>query len=178
MAANLKPARITVPPAFADKYNVFFPRVFSYVYARVGNMHTTEDLVADVFERAYRNLDSLRSDEAFSTWLFTIARNAIISHGRKYGRETIVDPDVMGDISPHAVSVESEIVLREELQDLAELVKGFSQREQDILSLKFDAELPNAQIAEVMGLSEPNVRVIIFRTLRKLREMMLAQRGR
>jgi len=167
-----------VIPGFADKYRDYFPRVFAYIYARVGTVHLTEDLVADVFERAYRNMESLRSDAAFSTWLFTIARNVIISHGRKFGRETIVDPDVMGDISPATASVESEVVLREELQDLSAIVRGFPQREQDILSLKFDAELPNAQIAQIMGLSEPNVRVIIFRTLRKLREIMVAQRER
>ena len=58
------------------------------------------------------------------------------------------------------------------------LVRTFPQREQDILSLKFDAELPNTQISEIMGLSEPNVRVIIFRTLRKLRDLISAERAR
>src|SRR5919108_1032924 len=80
---------------FAEKYRVFFPRVFAYVYGRVHNVHLTEDLVADVFERAFLKVDSLRNDEAFSTWLFTIARNVIISHGRKRYRETTIDPDVL-----------------------------------------------------------------------------------
>jgi RNA polymerase sigma-70 factor (ECF subfamily) len=143
----------------------------------VNNVHLTEDLVADVFERAYAKADSLRSKEAYSTWLFTIARNAIISHARKHSRETIVDPDVMRDMSPATTSVESEILAREEQSDIARLVREFPQREQDIISLKFDAELTNRQIAEIMELTEPNVRVIIFRTLRKLREMMLAERA-
>jgi len=121
--------------------------------------------------------DSLRSKDAYSTWLFTIARNAIISHARKHSRETIVDPDVMGDISPSTASVETEILAREEQSAVARLVREFPQREQDIISLKFDAELSNHQIAEIMELSEPNVRVIIFRALRKLRELMIAERN-
>jgi len=153
--------------AFADVYEQFFPRLFAYVYGRVHNVHLTEDLVADVFERAYVKIDSLRSEEAFSTWLFAIARNAIISHGRKYGRESVVDHDVLKDIAPARASVESEILMREEI----------SQREQDIIALKFDAELSNTQISEIMELSEPNVRVILFRTLRKLRQMMAAEAG-
>jgi RNA polymerase sigma factor (sigma-70 family) len=56
------------------------------------------------------------------------------------------------------------------------LLRKFPQREQDIASLKFDAELSNTQIAEIMELNEPNVRVILFRTLRKLREQMAAER--
>src|SRR3989337_1196131 len=85
---------------FAEKYRLFFPRVFAYVYGRVQNVHLTEDLVADVFERAFLKASSLRNDEAFSTWLFTIARNVIISHGRKHNRETIVAPYLMKAIPP------------------------------------------------------------------------------
>ena len=160
---------------FAGKYKDYFPRVFAYVYGRVHNVHLTEDLVADVFERAFLKADSLRNDEAFSTWLFTIARNVIISHGRKRYRETAVDPDVLREIAPSTASVEGDILLREELTTVTRLLRGFPQREQDIISLKFDAELGNGQIAEIMDLSEPNVRVILFRTLRKLREQMAAE---
>ena len=161
---------------FAERYHQYFPRVFAYVYGRVHNVHTTEDLVADVFERAYLKAGSLRNEEAFSTWLFTIARNVIISHGRKHGRETIVDPDVMKEIAPARASIESDLLQREELKAVSEMVRGFPQREQDIVSLKFDAELSNTQIAQIMDLSEANVRVILFRTLRKLRELMVAGR--
>jgi RNA polymerase sigma-70 factor (ECF subfamily) len=65
--------------------------------------------------------------------------------------------------------------LREELNAVVQLVRGFPQREQDIVSLKFDAELSNNQIAEIMELSEANVRVILFRTLRKLRKLMASR---
>jgi len=100
----------------------------------------------------------------------------IISHGRKHARETLVDPDVLKAIAPSGGSVEGEIMMREDLAAVAETLRRFPQREQDIVALKFDAELSNGQIAEIMGLSEPNVRVILFRTLRKLREMMAAER--
>jgi RNA polymerase sigma factor (sigma-70 family) len=118
--------------------------------------------VADVFERAFLKADSLRNNDAFSTWLFTIARNVIISHSRKRYRETAVDPEILREIAPSTASVEGDILLREELNTVTRLLRHFPQREQDIVSLKFDAE--------------PNVRVILFRTLRKLREQMAAER--
>lgn len=161
---------------FTEKYRQFFPRVFAYVYGRVHNQQVTEDLVADVFERALLKAGSLRNDEAFSTWLFTIARNIVISHGRKHAREMLVDPDILKAIAPSGGSVEGELVMREDLATVAKTLRQFPQREQDIVALKFDAELSNGQIAEIMDLSEPNVRVILFRTLRKLRELMLASR--
>ncbi len=161
--------------AFAEKYRQFFPRVFAYVYGRVHNVHLTEDLVADVFERAFVKADSLRNDEAFSTWLFTIARNVVTSHGRKHHRETVVDHDVLKAIAPSGDSVESELLRQEELSNVVKLMRNFPQREQDIVSFKFDAELSNTQISQIMELSEANVRVILFRTLRKLRELIAAR---
>jgi len=157
---------------FAEKYQQFFPRVFAYVYGRIHNVHQTEDLVSEVFERAFLKMGSLRNDEAFATWLFTIARNLITSHARKRGRESVVDPDILKSVVATTVSVENEVLIREEVAAVVECLKKFPQREQDIVSLKFDAELTNGQIAQVMGLSEANVRVILFRTLRKLRETM------
>ncbi len=162
---------------FAEKYQQFFPRVFAYVYGRVHNVHQAEDLVSEVFERAFLKMGSLRNDEAFSTWLFTIARNIITSHARKRGRESAVDPDILRSVVASNVSVENEILVREEVAAVIDCLRTFPQREQDIVSLKFDAELTNAQIARIMGLSEANVRVILFRTLRKLREMMKSGRG-
>lgn len=167
-----------VPEAFSEKYSKYFPRVFAYVYARVGNVTFTEDLVSEVFERAFTKADSLRSEGAYATWLFTIARNVIISQARKNGRETLVGPEVMQEIAPHSASVESQVLKQEEMQGIADLVRRFPQREQDLISLKFDAELSNAQIAQIMDLSEPNVRVIIFRTLKKLREMLATEAAR
>lgn len=160
---------------FSERYHDYFPRLFAYIYGRVHNVHIAEDLVADVFERAFVKADTLRNEDAFSTWLFTIARNIIISNGRKRARESIVDPDILKEIAPSAASVESEIVNREDMDRVAELLLDFPQREQDIIALKFDAELANAQIAKIMDLSEANVRVILFRTLRKLRDQMASR---
>jgi len=157
---------------FAEKYQQFFPRVFAYVYGRVHNVHQSEDLVSEVFERAFLKMGSLRNDEAFATWLFTIARNLVTSHARKRGRESIVDPDILKSVVATSLSVENEVLVREEVAAVVDCLKTFPQREQDIVSLKFDAELSNGQIAQIMSLSEANVRVILFRTLRKLREMM------
>lgn len=175
-APSAAPSGADLIERFAEKYHQFFPRVFAYIYGRVHNVHVTEDLAADVFERAFQKAGSLRNDEAFSTWLFTIARNVVTSHARKYGRETLMDPDVLKSIAPSSGSVEGEILMREELTAVTQMLRCFPQREQDIVALKFDAELSNTQISNIMGLSEANVRVILFRTLRKLRLLMAAER--
>jgi len=164
--------------AFAERYRQFFPRVFAYVYGRVQDVCLAEDLVSEVFERALLKANSLRNEDAFGTWLFTIARNVVTSHGRRRAREqTAPDSEMLASIASSSASVESQILQQEEVATLLRYVLRLSQREQEILALKFDAELSNQQIARVMGLNETNVRVILFRSLRKLRDMMLAEKA-
>jgi RNA polymerase sigma-70 factor (ECF subfamily) len=69
---------------------------------------------------------------------------------------------------------EETILHRERLDALSLLVRALPRREQEIIALKFDAELTNREIAQVLNTSEVNVRVTIFRALRKLRERMQA----
>ncbi len=158
---------------FTERYQTYFSRVFAYVYGRVRSSEVAEDIASEVFERAFIKAASLRNEEAFGAWLFTITRNIIASHGRKQSRYgPPVDSEVMGSLPHQGESIEGGLLRQEEVHNLMEQVRLLPAREQEIVSLKFDAELANSQIARILGLSEGNVRVILFRTLRKLREMM------
>jgi RNA polymerase sigma-70 factor (ECF subfamily) len=158
---------------FADRYRNYFHRVFAYIYGRVQNASLAEDLASEVFERAYLKADTLRNHEAFGTWLFTIARNVVSSHGRRRAREqTDTNSEILSTLPSTTASVESQVLQREEIACVIDYVRRLSQREQEIIGLKFDAALANQQIARIVGTSEGNVRVILFRALRKLRDMM------
>jgi len=61
------------------------------------------------------------------------------------------------------------VLHRERLTALARLLRQLPEHEQEVISLKFDAELTNREIAEVLGTSEANVRLAIFRALHRLR---------
>ena len=59
------------------------PRVFNFFRYRCANLADAEDLTSITFEKAWRGRDRYRRDKgAFSTWLFTIARNAAVDHYR------------------------------------------------------------------------------------------------
>ena len=157
---------------FAERYRQYFPRVFAYVYGRIRDVQAAEDVASEAFERAFVKADTLRHEQAFSTWLFTIARNLLISYCRKRSRfGGPVNSDLV-DSLPADAAPEDDLLQREEVAKIMEHVREFPRREQDIIALKFDAELTNVQIAEIMNLSESNVRVILCRTLQKLRKIL------
>jgi len=141
-----------------ESYRQYFPRVFAYVYGRIRDSRATEDLTSEVFRRAFAKADALSDEGAFEIWLFTVARDLLISHCRGQ--------------SPRERTPEDDLLQRPDLARVLSHLRHLHLRDQDIIALKFDAELTNPQIAQVMGLSEGKVGVILYRTLRKLHKAL------
>ncbi len=157
--------------AFAELYEQYLPRVFRYISYRLGSVQLAEDLTSGVFEKALTGFSSYRSDKAsFSTWLLSIARHIVIDHYRVSGRRQTIPLEEATEMSSESASPEEEAVRKEELQRLQTCLAGLPQQEQEIISLKFGAEMSNRQIAGMLSLSESNVGTIIYRTVRKLRD--------
>jgi RNA polymerase sigma-70 factor (ECF subfamily) len=179
--AAMRPAPTTVSRGgqfgeFADLYEEHFSRVFAYVYGRVQEREPSLDITSDVFEKAFINSKTLRSPGAFASWLFTIARNEVSSHWRKSkpAAKAIQEAAWQDEIRSRPHGPEETFLHKERAGDLATLVRTLPRREQETISLKFDAELSNREIAQVLNTSEVNVRVTVFRALRKLRDRMQA----
>ncbi len=162
---------------FAELYDQYFPKVFAYVYGRVQHKEASLDIVSDVFEKAFVKKQSLRSPEAFGSWLFTIARNEVASHWRKEkpAAKAMQEAAWNNELNHQPPSPEDTLLHHERLHHLSSLLRELPPREQEIISLKFDAELTNREISDILHTSEVNVRVTIFRALRKLRERMEKQ---
>lgn len=164
------------PIEFTDLYHQYFPKVFAYVYGRVQDKEVSLDIVSDVFEKAFIKMQSLRSPESFGSWLFTIARNEVSSHWRKTkpAAKAAQEAAWENELHAHPRGPEETVLHKERLASLSQLVRQLPRREQEIIALKFDAELTNREIANVLSTSEVNVRVTVFRALRKLRERLQA----
>ena len=159
---------------FTDLYHQYFPKVFAYVYGRVQDKEISLDIVSDVFEKAFIKMRSLRSPDSFGSWLFTIARNEVSSHWRKTKPAARAAQEAAWETELHSQprGPEETVLHKERLASLSQLVRQLPRREQEIIALKFDAELTNREIANVLSTSEVNVRVTVFRALRKLRERL------
>jgi len=157
--------------AFAELYGQYLPKVFRYISYRIPDVTTAEDLTSAVFEKALTKFQSFRADKAsFSTWIFTIARNTLIDHYRVNSKAQTVQLDDPAAAMGPEVSPEEESDRAEEIRMLNSCLAKLSRPEQEIISLKFGAEMTNRQIAKTLSLSESNVAVIIFRAVRKLRD--------
>jgi RNA polymerase sigma-70 factor (ECF subfamily) len=157
---------------FAEKYRAYLPRILNYMRLRVGDEVLAQDLTATTFEQAFAGIDSLRSAEAFGGWIFTIARNVVAQHYRDHRAATSLDS--VADMLDPAPSPEGRAIEAVELQEILAGLQTLSEREREIIRLKFVGGLKNREIAPLMGLSESNVAVILYRALGKLRRAVIS----
>ncbi len=156
--------------AFAAVYDHYYSRVYNYVRYRVAEAVLTDDLVAEIFERALAALPRYQPGRGpFSAWLFAIARHVVQDHRRWQRRHPALPLDVLGPVPGEGPAPDEQLVAAQERARVLEALATLKERDREVVALKFGAGLTNARIADVMGLSESHVGVILFRSLQVLR---------
>lgn len=70
------------PSSFDEAYDSYRPRLFSFLVRLSGEPHLAEDLLQETFMKLARHARELRQDTRLAAWLFTVARNLLLSHKR------------------------------------------------------------------------------------------------
>jgi RNA polymerase sigma-70 factor (ECF subfamily) len=166
--------------AFEMLFERYKKPILNFALRLLGNRADAEDITADVFVTLYAKRYSPQPQAKFSTWLFTVARNACITQIRKrrrfismwFTQENTGEvqeweiPDTQHLPSDGLASKESATQVRHAITQLPE-----AQREAIILREYHD--LSYQQIAEVMGCSLERVKILIFRARERLRQELL-----
>jgi RNA polymerase sigma-70 factor (ECF subfamily) len=166
--------------SFDELYQRYYPRVLAFLRFRVGVPDVAEDLTSLVFERALLHFDDLQSGEAAGAWLFRIARNCAADYFRRRRQEVSLDLLIDADHPDYllANSPEEAALLSEERTLLLAQLSHLSEREREVIGLKFVACLHNCDIARVMHMPPGTVGSILHRALGRLRDALYAERER
>jgi RNA polymerase sigma-70 factor (ECF subfamily) len=157
--------------AFAALYEHYFPRVYRYVYFRVVDRATTDDLVSTIFLRVLERIGNYQEKRGeFSLWLFRIAHNAVVDHYRKNTRQTVVALEETNPELIDAAPLDQDVLRRIEAGEILTQVARLADREREIIGLKFGAGFGNKEIAMLVKLTENHVAVILYRAMNKLRQ--------
>ena len=143
-------------------------RVYGFCAYRLGDRDTAEDLTQATFERALRawsRFDPRRA--SVSTWLLAIARNLLIDHYRR-DRSSLTDP-IDERLAPAVPGPEERLTASPEL--LGALAR-LSERDREVLALRFGGDMTGPEIADLLNLTLANVQQILSRSLRRLRGLL------
>lgn len=160
-----------MPLDFATVYDQQVFHVYGFFAYRLNNRTDAEDLTQMTFERALKawpRYDPRRA--APGTWLLAIARHLLIDHyraDRSKGHRSLDDESArVEDELPHVEPAELDLGLAPEL---AAALAGLSERDREIVALRYGADLSGPEIAEITGLELANVQQILSRSLRRMR---------
>ena len=167
-------ARAGDPEAFAKLYDAYVERVTRYIYFRVSENRDTEDLVSQVFLKAWESLDRYKSGSSpFIAWLYTIARNLVIDH---YRTKKDILPLEEAIATPSDMEMpDEEAQMHFDLEAMRDSLQALSKDQQQVLILKYIAGLPNEEIAKIMGKQEGTVRGLQMRGLQTMAKHIKAQ---
>lgn len=144
-----------------ELYRQYRGKVLAYIRARVANEQDAEDLCSTVFMKAWAKLpdfDGQRS--SVSTWLFSIAHNAVIDHYRARRPTAELDESLP--------TPEPDM----ELEALAQALEALPERERDVIVLHYYHGLTLKEVAAHMRLAYSTVKLCHSRTLERLGQML------
>ncbi|MEN6327157.1 MAG: sigma-70 family RNA polymerase sigma factor [Syntrophomonas sp.] len=169
---------VTDTEIFAQIFDRFYKRIYNYIRYRIGDTYEAEDLTSQVFEQVLRKYDTYRPEKApFEVWLFAIAHHAVTDYHRKRKHSLWFSLDKVKELISGRPTPEEACLREENRHELLLALAKLGDRERNIIAMRFAANLKNREIASLLGISENNVGIIVYRTLRQLREILSAKEG-
>lgn len=158
--------------AFGDLYLENVQKIYNYIYYRTGNKSDAEDLTARVFQRALKHIHNYqKTDVPFSAWLYRIAHNLVANFYRDSNRKREVPIEDHEFLLPQSEHLETHIIRNEQLETMLMAIRKLPPDRQLVIILKFVDDMPNLQIAKILGRSEGAIKSLYHRTLLELRNI-------
>jgi RNA polymerase sigma-70 factor, ECF subfamily len=162
--------------AFIKAYDLYVDQLYRFIYFKIGNREEAEDLCSAVFLKTWNYLleNGLKDHKTLKALLYKISRNSIIDYYRKNNnRETIsLSDDQAGEIIDEKQNVNREVELKTDLLVIETKLPELKDEYREVIILRFINELSIKEIAEILGKPKGNVRVLIYRALKALKELL------
>ena len=158
------------PREFEPLYDKYFKQVFLFVLHRVGKREEAKDITSGVFLRALSNIHKYEfRGLPFSSWLYRIAINQCNEHFRKSGSKQHI---LLDDINFFCLTEEMNLFEEENRSFLYRALQKLKPAEITIIELRFFESLPFREVGDVLGITDNNAKVRVYRTLEKLRKLI------
>ena len=157
------------PQAFARLYDRYAPNIYRYLLSRLGNVAGAQDVTSQTFLRAFEMFPRYRHQGYFSAWLFAIARSKYVDYLRKTKNRAGTSIDHIQDPQEDLLQ---RVIHSERLAELKMVIGRLSEEEQELLRLRFVADLSFAEMASLLERNEEAVKKTLYRLLARLQSQM------
>lgn len=144
--------------------------VWNFAYFLTKRPDLADDVTQEVFLRVYRNIGSFRGQSSIKTWLFSITRNTAINMQRSAFFRRVTLAGFMTD-SRRSPSAEREAMLKEELNDIWQVVMKLPVKLREVLVLDAKYDMTTREMADMLGISQGTVKSRLSRAREKVNVM-------
>lgn len=156
----------TSDQAFEVLYNYYFPKIYGYVFKRIGNRQLAEDIISDIFLKVFTNLNKYQHQGyTFGAWIYKIATNKLIDHYRKASRHKEVELIEAQDFSNNT-DLERSFDVNKDLALVKTVLAKMPKRQQEVLHLRIFADMEYEEVGEILKITPNNARVLVHRSLK------------
>ena len=156
------------PAEFGPLFDFYAPRVYRYALHRLGNVADAEDVTSRTFQDALQGINRYRPSQkgSFGGWLFTIARRRCAD----YFRTAEFLPLSLFNFQDNNPGPVAEAIAQDDQRRLGEILKALSEKERELLRLRFAGQLSYREIGQVSGKTEAAAKMSLTRLLQKMRK--------
>jgi len=158
---------------FEQLYRENYKKIYAFLFRLCRNVQTAEDLTQETFYQAYRSLHRFRGDSEIFTWLASIAKHMYMKYLRK-NKMTLEETDLTLVADTFCACTEDQpeeqIERKAVIEAVRRVISRLPQKYADVVMLRVYSELPFAQIAKTLGITENSAKVIYCRAKTMLME--------
>lgn len=166
------------PAAYEHIYNRYVDMLYRYLYARCNNAALAEEALGELWLRVVQylphfNIPIQGADQAFTSWLYRIARNLSIDTLRKDRRQGDTLPENL--VAPD-FELEDTVMAQDEQRSLYAAMEKLTVEQREVIQLRFHEDRTSAEVAVLTGRTESAVKALQHRALGALARAMGVQR--
>lgn len=163
--------------AFAKAYDLYLDQIHRFIYFKVGNREVAEDLTSAVFLKTWNYIQDgdLEKHKTIKPLVYKIARTTIIDHYRKKNQENSLAVDsqeAFFDIVDKGQDILKQAKISSDISMVTERLLELKDEYREIIIMRYIDELTIKEIAKVLDKSRGNIRVLTFRALKALKELV------
>jgi len=161
------------PEAFGKIYDLYADQIFRFIRFKVNTDETAQDITSDVFLKVWQYIqESEKKIENFNALIYRVARNNVVDYYRKKSREYHLSAsDQLENIIEDRENLIEKVDQEIDMEQIESKLKLLKEEYREVIILRYIEELSISEIAEILDKTKSNVRVLIHRALKTLKEI-------
>lgn len=157
---------------FRQVYDRVFPIILRIAFRITGNMDVAEELCQEAFIKYYERIATFPDTEQAKYWLIRVAKNLALNVAKRSGRERRALERAYHEPHRHPITGEEAAIRGEETHRVQDALQHLPEKLKTVLVLKEYGNLNYREIASVLGITEGNVKVRVFRARERLTQIL------